>query len=40
MSLIHPTAWRQLVIECGWSPEEFRSSRLGIIGSTVLKRGR
>jgi hypothetical protein len=39
-SLIHPTAWRQLVIECGWSPEEFRSSRLGIIGSTVLKRGR
>lgn len=36
-SLIHPTAWRQLVVECGWTPEEFRRSRLEIIESTVLE---
>src|SRR5262245_3777305 len=35
-SLIHPTAWRQLVVECGWSPEEFRGSRREIIQSMVL----
>ena len=35
-SLIHPTAWRQLVVGCGWSPEEFRRSRLEIIWTTVL----
>jgi AcrR family transcriptional regulator len=36
-SLIHPTAWRQLVVGCGWSPEEFRRSRLDIIRATVLR---
>lgn len=35
-SLVHPTAWRQLVVECGWSPEEFRRSRELIIRATVL----
>jgi AcrR family transcriptional regulator len=35
-SLIHPTCWRQLVVECGWSPEEFRRSRIEIIEATVL----
>jgi AcrR family transcriptional regulator len=36
-SLIHPAAWRQLVVECGWSPKEFRRSRLDIIRATVLR---
>jgi AcrR family transcriptional regulator len=36
-SLIHPTAWRQLVVERGWSPQEFRRSRLDIIRATVLR---
>lgn len=35
-SLIHPTSWRQLVVGCGWSAEEFRRSRIEIIRSTVL----
>jgi AcrR family transcriptional regulator len=35
-SLVHTTAWRQLVVELGWSPEEFRRSRLEIIRATVL----
>jgi AcrR family transcriptional regulator len=35
-SLIHPTAWHQLVVECGWSPQEFRRSRLEIVRATVL----
>jgi len=39
-SLTHPTAWRQLVVELGWSADEFRRSRLDIIGATVLKPGR
>lgn len=37
-SLIHPTAWRQLVIGCGWSEEQFRRSRLEIVRSTLLAR--
>jgi AcrR family transcriptional regulator len=36
-SLIHPTAWHQLVVECGWSPQEFRCSRLETIRATVLR---
>lgn len=36
-SLVHPTAWRQLVIECGWSAQEFRRSRLAIVRATVLR---
>lgn len=32
---VHPTMWRRLVIECGWTPEEFRESRLTIIRSLV-----
>jgi AcrR family transcriptional regulator len=35
-SLIHPTSWRRLVVECGWSAEEFRRSRIAIIDSLVL----
>jgi AcrR family transcriptional regulator len=35
-SLIHPAAWRHLVVECGWSPQDFRRSRLAIIRATVL----
>jgi AcrR family transcriptional regulator len=35
-SLVHPAAWRQLVVGCGWSPSEFRRTRLEIIESTVL----
>lgn len=36
-SLVHPTAWRQLVVDCKWSPQEFRRSRLEIIRGTVLR---
>ena len=35
-SLIHPTAWRQLVVDCRWSTEEFGRSRMEIIRSTLL----
>jgi AcrR family transcriptional regulator len=35
-SLAHPGSWRQLVVECGWSPEEFRRSRLEIVGRLLL----
>jgi AcrR family transcriptional regulator len=35
-SLIHPAAWRHLVIGCGWSAEEYNSSRIALIKSTVL----
>lgn len=34
-SLIHPTAWRQLVVDCGWSALEFRRSRLELVLATV-----
>lgn len=37
-SLIHPTTWRQLVVGCGWSHEDFRRSRLEMIRSLVLAR--
>jgi AcrR family transcriptional regulator len=37
-SLIHPTAWRQLVVGCGWSADEFRRSRVEII-RTMLPGG-
>ncbi|MFH1793625.1 MAG: TetR/AcrR family transcriptional regulator [Pseudomonadota bacterium] len=35
-SLVHPTSWRQLVVGCGWSREDFRRSRLDMIRSLVL----
>lgn len=36
-SLVHPAAWRQLVVDCGWRPQEFRRSRLEIIRAAVLR---
>lgn len=35
-SLVHPTAWRLLVVDCGWSEEEFRDSRLAMIESLIV----
>ena len=35
-SLVHPTAWRLLVIQCGWSPDAFRQSRFDLIGRILL----
>lgn len=35
-SLVHPTSWRQLVVGCGWSREDFRRSRLEMIRVVVL----
>jgi AcrR family transcriptional regulator len=32
---VHPTMWRRLVVECGWTPSEFRESRLRVIRSLV-----
>jgi len=37
-SLIHPASWRHLVIACGWSAEEFKSSRIDLIHATLLAR--
>ncbi|MCV3209282.1 TetR/AcrR family transcriptional regulator [Mesorhizobium sp. YC-39] len=34
-SLVHPANWRLLVIECGWSPDEFRRTRIEIIRRTL-----
>ena len=28
---VHPTMWRRLVVECGWSKRKFRESRLRLI---------
>jgi len=36
-SLVHPATWRLLVVECGWTPERFRQSRMEIIRSTVFR---
>ncbi len=33
--ICHLRAWRSLVVDCGWTPEEFKSSRLALI-STFL----
>jgi AcrR family transcriptional regulator len=38
-SLMHPAAWRQLVVGCGWSAEAFRRSRLALIRQAVLAEG-
>jgi len=35
-SLVHPTAWRLLVVECGWSPDAFRKSRREIVRRVIL----
>jgi AcrR family transcriptional regulator len=29
-SLVHPASWRMLVVQCGWTPVEFRRSRLDL----------
>jgi len=33
--LTHIDSWRILVVECGWSPEEFVSSRLRLLSAMV-----
>lgn len=35
-SLIHVTAWNQLVGECGWTPQRFIESRLEIVRRALL----
>lgn len=35
-SLVHPTAWRLLVVECGWRPDDFRRSRHQIVREVIL----
>lgn len=34
-SLVHPASWRLLVVECGWSAEQFRHTRIEIIRRTL-----
>ena len=34
----HLRAWRSLVIECGWSPDEFKRSRMDIARSFLKRR--
>ena len=29
--ICHLRAWRSLVVDCGWTPEEFKASRLALI---------
>lgn len=36
-SLVHPATWRLLVVECRWTPERFRQSRMEIICATVFR---
>ena len=36
-SLVHPASWRLLVIECAWSAEDFRRTRIEIICQTLLR---
>jgi AcrR family transcriptional regulator len=33
--LVHPANWRLLVVECGWSADEFRRTRIEIIRRTL-----
>lgn len=33
-SLVHPASWRLLVVECGWSADQFRRTRIEIIRRT------
>lgn len=35
-SLVHVTAWQQLVVECGWTPAEFEQSRLALLDHAIL----
>jgi len=34
-SLVHPASWRVLVVECGWSPDDFRRTRIEVIRRTL-----
>jgi len=34
-SLVHPASWRLLVVECGWSADQFRRTRIAIIRCTL-----
>lgn len=34
-SLVHPANWRLLVVECGWSADDFHRTRLEIIRKTL-----
>ena len=36
-SLVHPASWRLLVVECGWSADDFRRTRIEIICQTLLR---
>jgi AcrR family transcriptional regulator len=38
-SLTHIEAWRQLVIERGWSPAAFLANRRALIAGTIVRRG-
>jgi AcrR family transcriptional regulator len=35
-SLVHPASWRLLVVECGWSADDFRRTRIETICQTLL----
>jgi hypothetical protein len=37
-SLTHIEAWRQLVVERGWSPAAFLANRRALIAGTILRR--
>jgi len=39
-SLVHPTSWRLLVVESGWSSDAFRRTCIDIIGRTVFRKSR
>lgn len=36
-SLVHVTAWQQLVVECGWTAAGFALSRLALLDRAILK---
>jgi len=35
LSLTAPSAWRLLVVECGWSPRKFAESRRGLMAAAL-----
>ena len=38
-SLVHVSAWNQLVGECGWAPERFAESRMELVRRVLLTAG-
>lgn len=38
-ALVHPTMYRRLVVECGWSDEDFRKHQIDLVRQMIGRRG-